>query len=97
MDASPSIEIKFVSGGAQGADKLAERYARENDLVCDVLKPVWHDAEGRYKPRAGLERNTLIIGRADRVVAFWDGISTGTRDSIRKAEKRGIKVETIIF
>lgn len=93
----PPIQVKFVSGGAQGADKMAERYARENDLVCDVLKPEWRDAQGKYNPRAGLERNTQIVDRADRVVAFWDGVSTGTRDSIRKAEKRGIDVKTVKF
>ena len=76
----------IVSGGAQGADKMAERYARENTLELVVLKPEWR-VNGVYDPKAGLNRNTQIIERADFVVAFWDGKSTGTADSMRKTRR----------
>jgi hypothetical protein len=88
--------VKFVSGGAQGADQLGERWARSHDLECLVLKPNWRPG-GVYNPRAGLERNTDIVARADVVVAFWDGVSTGTRDTIRKARQKGCEVRVVNF
>ncbi len=65
-------------------------------MHCDVLKPLWRP-NGVYDAGAGKKRNTQIIARADVVVAFWDGFSTGTRDSITKAKSRGIKVHTVAF
>jgi len=91
------VTIRLVSGGAQGADKLGERYAAENDLQIEVFKPEWRDARGKYKPNAGFERNTDIVNKADIVVAFWDFKSHGTRDSIAKAEALGKEVRKIRF
>ena len=96
MSSPPTVMMRLVSGGAQGADKLAERYADENALDIDVLKPVWRP-NGVYNPNAGKARNTDIVAQADLVVAFWDGISTGTRDTTRKAERAGKEVRTIRF
>jgi predicted Rossmann fold nucleotide-binding protein DprA/Smf involved in DNA uptake len=83
----------IVSGGARGADALAERYARARKLNLVVLRPDW-DKHGRG---AGLRRNTDIVARADSVVAFWDGKSPGTRDTIEKAEKAGKPVTVVRF
>ena len=73
-----------VSGGAKGADSFAEFYARERGLAVLIFRADW-DQHGR---RAGLIRNHDIIGAAARVVAFWDGVSTGTKHSLRLAEER---------
>ena len=80
----------IVSGGAMGADTLGARYARENGIDIIVYKPDWTLGRG-----AGFIRNTSIINDADMVVAFWDGKSRGTLDSITKAEKQGKKVLVI--
>lgn len=93
----PPVQIRLVSGGALGADQMAERYAQHHSLPIDVFKPQWHDAQGKYNKRAGLERNTEIVKGADLVLAFWDGVSTGTRDSMRKAERLGIDVRVVRF
>jgi hypothetical protein len=92
----PTVLMRLVSGGAQGADRMAERYAAENALDIDVHRPDWRP-NGVYDPGAGLKRNGDIVAQADLVVAFWDGISTGTRDTMRKAEKAGVEVRTIRF
>ena len=67
----------LVSGGAEGADKLAEIYSEEKDIPIVVIKPEWK----KYGRGAGIIRNTLIIKNSDHVVAFWDFESKGTRDS----------------
>ena len=87
----------IVSGGARGADQLAEQYARENELPLKVLRPQWRDANGKLDRGAGLKRNADIVAAADTVVAFWDGISTGTRDSIRKSEASGKDLRIVRF
>lgn len=73
----------IVSGGAPGADKLAEKYAAELQVDMIVYKPD-HKKHGRL---AALHRNTEIIETSDIVFAFWNGKSRGTLDSITKAKK----------
>jgi hypothetical protein len=83
---------EIISGGAKGADKLGEQYAKENDIPTKIFIPDW-DKNGKA---AGFMRNTDIVNEAELVIAFWDGQSKGTLDSIQKAEKQNKKVLTII-
>lgn len=73
---------EIISGGAKGADTMAERYARENNIPITILKPDWK-TQGKG---AGLLRNTDIIINSTHVIAFPTKTSKGTRDSIRKAK-----------
>lgn len=73
---------EIVSGGAKGADSLAERYAKENNIPLKVFLPDW-DTFGRS---AGYIRNKQIVDYCAKVLAFWDGISKGTNHSIKLAE-----------
>lgn len=84
---------KIVSGGARGADSLAEKYALDNGIDVEVLKPDW----ARYGKAAGMIRNKLIVEQSEVVVAFWDGQSRGTKDSIDYAQKTGKKVILIRY
>jgi len=89
VDTLSKIDISVViSGGAVGADKLGERYANENEIPTKIFLPDWE----KYGKSAGFIRNTQIIEEAELGVAFWDMESTGTKDSISKAEKLGKKV-----
>lgn len=73
----------IISGGARGADTLAERYAKEIDAPIKNFIPLW-DLYGRA---AGPMRNTDIIKEATHVVAFPSIAGKGTQDSIKKANK----------
>jgi hypothetical protein len=73
----------LISGGAKGADSLGERYASENNITTLIFKPDWV----KHGKGAGMIRNTDIVKNSDIVVAFWNGESKGTLDSIRKSEK----------
>lgn len=75
-------ETIIISGGARGVDSLAVKYARECDLQTIEFLP---DIKRHGIPRAFFERNTIIVNKSDYITAFWDGKSTGTLDSIRKA------------
>lgn len=74
----------IVSGGANGADKLAAKYARERNLELIEIFPDW--SIGKH---AGPLRNQDIVNKCDKLIAFWDGQSKGTKNSIDLAQKSG--------
>ena len=76
-------EIIILSGGASGADKLGERYARDNNFQIELFLPEW----GKYGKSAGPRRNELMAQACDYVICFWDGISRGTRSMIAYAKE----------
>jgi hypothetical protein len=82
-----------VSGGANGADSLGERWARENNIQTLIFKPDWK----KYGKSAGFIRNEDIIKNSDFVVVFWDEISKGSKHSIDLAIKHDIPVRIVTF
>lgn len=74
------LPFSLVSGGARGADNLAERYAAEHHIPIRIIRADWN-AHGKT---AGFLRNTKIVEESDDCVAFWDGKSRGTLDTIQK-------------
>lgn len=80
--------IVIVSGGAKGADTLAERYANDRGYRLKVFKANW-DKHGKS---AGYKRNEqmhlYLSAPSDKergVVAFWDGQSKGTAHNFELA------------
>jgi hypothetical protein len=88
-------DVEIVSGHAKGADLLGERYAGENGIPCAVFPADWK----KHPIRAGFMRNSQMIDYAleetPAVVAFWDGESHGTKDTIDKA--KGLNINVIII
>lgn len=86
---SPSL---VISGGAKGADQMAETWARRNGVETEIFLPD-HKA---YK-HAFHHRNRLIAEACDQLVAFWDGRSTGTKYTIGYARRIGKPVEVVRY
>ena len=86
-------KLVILSGGADGADKLGEKWCFERMVSYQRFPADWH----KYGKRAGHIRNSEMLeeGKADALIAFWNGSSPGTADIIRKARKKGIKVRVI--
>lgn len=83
----PRLGVKtIVSGGAKGADSLAERYAKENKIPFVVFRAEWD----KYGNSAGFRRNEYIVQYSDFLIAFKGG--KGTEHSISLARKKGIPV-----
>lgn len=82
----------IVSGGARGVDHMAEFAALATGKAVQIFKPDWN----KHGKKAGYLRNIDIVNAADRVVAFWDGVSKGTQHSITLAKKNGKPVEVHI-
>jgi len=76
---------EIVSGGAKGADSLAEKYSIEHNIPTKIFHAQWE----KYGRAAGMIRNKDIIKNSDLVIAFWDGKSKGTKNSIDLAKKNG--------
>lgn len=82
--------VTIVSGTANGADKLGEKYAEKHGLKIERHPANW----GRYGRGAGPIRNAEMVKESDGVVVFWNGESTGAKNIIdcAKAENHLIKV-----
>jgi hypothetical protein len=65
---------EIVSGGAKGADTLAERWAKENNIPIKIFKANWNV----YGKSAGFIRNAdmhnyLVQFENRMCLCFWDG------------------------
>lgn len=83
-------EICIVSGGANGADSLAEQFAKDQGYKTQIFYPEWD----KYGRSAGIIRNRYIVEACDMLVAFWNGWSRGTNHSIglAKANHKKFKI-----
>jgi len=85
------VAATLVSGGARGVDSVAEREARKLGLQCFIFRADW-ELHGKS---AGYIRNHDIVANCDRLVAFWDGESKGTKHSIDLALEMKKTLEVI--
>lgn len=83
----------IVSGGAKGADNCAQDYAKKRGLPITIFYPNWK----RYGRKSGLIRNRDIIENCDMCIAFWDGKSRGTANSLKIAKNLGKEIKIIRF
>lgn len=81
--------IVIVSGGAKGADTLAERYADEHGYTAHIMPADWNT----YGRSAGYQRNVamhkFISNPSDRLrgcACFWNMKSSGTRHNFGLAK-----------
>ena len=82
-------DFTVVAGGAPGADRLAERWARERGLPVEVHRANW-DEEGKA---AGFNRNRRMLDSGvDRVLGFTptDELTPGTKHMLDIAERSGV-------
>lgn len=85
--------VEIVSGTANGADKLGERYARERGYNVTRFPADW-DAYGKS---AGYRRNVKMAEYADAAIIFWNGRSKGTRHMIDIAKTHKLKLKIHSF
>ncbi len=78
-------EVTLVVGGAVGVDIYAENWAIARGVPVEVHKADWK----KYGRAAGPIRNREMIITCDRVIAFWNGTSTGTAHAVDTAKKLG--------
>jgi len=74
---------EIISGGARGADKVGKQYALNCGLIYIEFPAEWN----KHGKSAGFIRNQQIVNACDVVLAFWDGKSKGTENTIALAKK----------
>lgn len=89
----PPDATEIITGGAYGIDTLAERYAASRGIPVRVFRPNY-EMLGKLAP---LARNDQIVDAADMVVAVWDGVSTGTRYTISRAQRLNKPVKIYVI
>lgn len=82
-----------ISGCASGVDQLGEEWARARGIAIERFPADWK----RLKQAAGPIRNTQMAEAAEALVAVWDGASPGTKDMVKKARAKGLKVHLHVF
>jgi hypothetical protein len=75
-----------ISGGAKGVDTQAGLFANEYNISLKEIFPNYKKFSSKQAP---IIRNTEIVESCDMLLAFWDGFSRGTLDTINKARKSG--------
>lgn len=107
---SEATGVKVISGKAKGADSLGEKWAEEKGFEIIERPAPWDDIEGKpdyeigvnkfgkkYWKLAGFARNKIMVDEADIVVVFWDGKSSGTKDTIEYAMNEGKEIVIEVF
>lgn len=74
----------IASGGAPGADTLAERFCAEYGYKPLIFRPNYNEYNKFVAP---LMRNTQIVDVSFKMVAFKSKQSRGTLDTIKKMLK----------
>lgn len=85
---NPSV---IIHGGASGADSLAGIIALTLNIPVKVYPAEWK----KYGKSAGYIRNAQMLeeGKPDKVLAFWDGKSPGTKMMIKLTQGKKIPVD----
>lgn len=91
-DCHPGDRIVIVHGAARGADRLAGEEALALGFEVEEHPANWR-VHGK---RAGPIRNAHMLSLGcSRVIAFWDGYSTGTGHMIRIAREADARVTVV--
>lgn len=89
-------EIEIVSGTADGADQLGERYAAERGYKLKRFPANW----AKHGYSAGPIRNEEMAKYAapdGGCVIFWDGVSRGSKNMKATAERYKLKLRVVMF
>jgi hypothetical protein len=87
------VPFSIISGGAKGADDLAEKYANYNNIPFTLYEARWD----LYGKSAGFKRNNTLVVMSDIQLFFWDGKSNGTRHAFNLAYKQNPDTTFIVF
>jgi YspA, cpYpsA-related SLOG family len=91
-------DIEIISGTANGADKLGEKFAKKSGCKLTRMPAEWW----RYGNSAGYVRNLEMAKYAKKAhhsvcFCFWDGKSKGTKHMIDIAKKEGLELHVIKY
>ena len=80
---------EVICGGAEGVDKIAEIWAKANNIPCKLFLPDYSE----YDRAAPIIRNIEMLKEGEALIAIWDGFSMGTKHMITRATKMGMPMK----
>lgn len=94
-------DVEIISGGAEGTDSLAEKFAKLRIAFGQNIKLTVMRADWRRGYSAGYIRNKemALYAKANCngiCICFWDGQSRGTKHMIDLARKEGLDVHIVM-
>ena len=84
--------FEIVSGTANGADKLGEKFAKEFGICLQQFPADWSIGK-----QAGYIRNEQMAKYANSCLIFWDGVSRGTKHMINLAIKYELNLSIVCY
>ena len=81
----PQNVTEIISGGADGIDTLAEKYADKHRISKHIILPEY----SKYGKAAPKLRNRVMVDLADAVLVIWDRKSKGTYSTLIYAQEKG--------
>lgn len=85
----------IIHGDGSNVDRIAPLWATKCGAEVET-HPVPDWAWEQVGRKAGPLRNQHMVNNAEAVVAIWDGSSPGTKDTIHKAEARGLPLHKTV-
>ena len=83
----------IITGSASGVDAAATKTARAKGIPVQVIPASFDELADPSKSAA---RNQRLIDACDVLVAFWDGASKGTRNTVERALDSGKEVHVFL-
>ena len=83
----------IITGSASGVDAAATKAAREKGIPVQVVPASFEELADPSKSAA---RNQRLVDACDVLVAFWDGSSKGTRNTVERALDTGKEVHVFV-
>jgi predicted Rossmann fold nucleotide-binding protein DprA/Smf involved in DNA uptake len=83
----------IITGSASGVDAAATKTARAKGIPVQVIAASFDELADASKSAA---RNQRLIDACDVLVAFWDGTSKGTRNTVERALDSGKEVHVFV-
>jgi len=93
------IELMISGGCKEGPDNIAYEYAIDTGIEFFTCTPRKYPnyPNKTYDRGCNFRRNSKIVEKCDFLIAFYDGSSKGTKDTIDKGIKSGKKVVVYIL
>jgi len=90
-------KIHLISGGAKGADTLAERLAKEEGIKITVIRPDYSTGKGKQAPHIRNWEMAETAGKEGHLIAYYNKgkASAGTDSMVRMAQRKGMKITKI--
>jgi predicted Rossmann fold nucleotide-binding protein DprA/Smf involved in DNA uptake len=83
----------IITGSASGVDAAATKAARVRGIPVQVIPASFDELADPAKSAA---RNQRLVDACDVLVAFWDGTSKGTRNTVERALDSGKEVHVFV-